>query len=78
MRDKEAIDHIDINTTRLKAPKIRCKGKGSPYAGEYYYDNATHTIHDKKQWMKENSIEGECKEVKKPSAFSKTKGVTRK
>lgn len=53
MRDKEAEDEVDRNTTRMKASKIRWTGRTSPIAGEYYYSNEKHRIYDK-QWYAEN------------------------
>lgn len=52
-RDKEAEDEIERNTTYMKATKIRWTGK-TGIVGEYYYDNETHTMHDKETWMKDN------------------------
>lgn len=54
-RNKEAEDEIERNTTRMKASKIRWTGK-TGVAGEYYYDNATHTMHDKEDWMSKNGV----------------------
>lgn len=51
MRDKEAEDPIERNTTRMKASKIRWTGHTGA-AGEYYYDNTTHTMWDKDDWLK--------------------------
>lgn len=55
-RDKEAEDEIERNTTKMKASKIRWTGKTGG-AGEYYYDNETHTVHDKDDYF--NSRGGE-------------------
>lgn len=55
MRDKYAEDDIERNTTRIDLSKCRWTGL-TGHAGEYYYDNATHTMHDKEVWMKENNI----------------------
>lgn len=55
-RDKEAEDEIERNTTKMKASKIRWTGK-TGCAGEYYYDNETHTVHDKEDYF--SSIGGE-------------------
>jgi archaellum biogenesis ATPase FlaH len=52
-RNKEAEDNIEKNTTTMKASKIRWTGK-TGQAGQYYYDNATHTMHDLDDWLKEN------------------------
>lgn len=52
-RNKEAEDPIEKNTTRMKASKIRWTGN-TGIAGEYYYDNQTHTMHDKDDWMAKN------------------------
>lgn len=52
MRNKEAEDEFERNCTRMKATKIRWTGKTSPFAGEYYYDNNTHQIFDKGDWLR--------------------------
>ncbi len=49
-RNKEAEDEIERNTTKMKASKIRWTGK-TGCAGEYYYDNETHTVHDKEDYF---------------------------
>jgi hypothetical protein len=54
-RDKEAENEFERNVTRMKATKIRWTGRTSPIAGEYYYDNATHTMFDKHKWLEEHS-----------------------
>lgn len=53
-RNKEAEDPIERNTTKMKATKIRWTGI-TGVAGLYYYDNTTHTLHDKHDWLKTNS-----------------------
>jgi archaellum biogenesis ATPase FlaH len=53
MRDKEAEDPIERNTTKMKASKIRWTGL-TGLAGEYYYDNPTHTMWDKDDWLAQN------------------------
>ena len=50
-RDKEAEDPIVRNTTIMKMSKCRWTGNTSPFAGKYYYDNETHTVHDYDDWM---------------------------
>lgn len=45
-RNKEAEDDVERNTTKMKMPKCRWTGN-TGMAGEYYYDNTTHTMHDK-------------------------------
>ncbi len=45
-RDKEAEDPVERNTTRVKVTKNRICGLTGP-AGEVYYDNETHTLHNK-------------------------------
>lgn len=50
-RDKEAEDYIVRNTTILKMSKCRWTGNTSPFAGKYFYDNATHTIWDYDDYM---------------------------
>lgn len=53
MRDKEAEDPIDRNTTQMKASKIRWTGL-TGNAGSYYYDNPTHTMWDLDDWLNTN------------------------
>lgn len=55
MRDKENPCEFERNVTRMKATKIRWTGRTSPYAGEYFYDNDTHTMYDK-DWYLENKM----------------------
>jgi KaiC/GvpD/RAD55 family RecA-like ATPase len=52
-RNKEAEDEIERNTTRMKASKIRWTGK-TGVAGEYFYDNASHTMFDKDDYLAKN------------------------
>lgn len=52
-RNKEAEDPVERNTTKMKASKIRWTGH-TGIAGEYYYDNATHTMHDLEDWISKN------------------------
>lgn len=52
-RDKENDDPIIRNTTFMKASKIRWTGNTGK-AGEYYYDNQTHTMWDKEDWAAKN------------------------
>ena len=54
-RNKEAEDEIERNTTKMKASKIRWTGK-TGVAGEYYYDNATHTMYDKEDWLAKHGV----------------------
>lgn len=54
-RNKEAEDEIERNTTKMKASKIRWTGK-TGVAGEYYYDNGSHTMFDKNDWMGKNGV----------------------
>lgn len=54
-RNKEALDDVERNTTVMKATKIRWTGK-TGIAGQYYYDNETHTMHDLDDWNKENGV----------------------
>lgn len=49
-RNKEAEDPLERNTTRAKASKIRWTGH-TGFSGEWYYDNATHTMHDLQDWL---------------------------
>lgn len=52
-RDKENEDPILRNTTIMKMSKCRWTGKTGK-AGEYYYDNQTHTMWDKDDWLAKN------------------------
>jgi hypothetical protein len=54
-RNKEAEDEVERNTTRMKASKIRWTGK-TGVAGDYYYSNETHTMHDKSDWLEKNGV----------------------
>lgn len=53
MRDKEAEDPDERNTTRAKLTKARGVGN-TGNAGEYYYDNRTHQLWDKDDWIAAN------------------------
>lgn len=55
-RDKMAEDEIDRNTTKVKIPKARGTGKTGK-AGEIYYENKTHRLHNKEEFFKENRQE---------------------
>jgi archaellum biogenesis ATPase FlaH len=57
MRDKEDPDDFNRNCTRMKVTKIRWTGKTSPCAGEYYYDNETHQVFDKSDWLEKHPVE---------------------
>lgn len=50
MRDKEAEDETERNTTYAKITKARGVGNTGP-AGCYYYDNKTHTLYDKEYYF---------------------------
>ena len=52
-RNKEATDDVERNTTVMKATKIRWTGK-TGIAGQYYYDNETHTMWDLDDWLIQN------------------------
>jgi len=51
MRNKEDEDEVGRNTTVMKMTKCRWSGQTSPFAGKFYYDNATHSLHDFDDWM---------------------------
>ncbi len=53
-RDKEAEDIIVRNTTIMKMSKCRWTGNTTPFAGKYYYDNRTHTVHDFDDWKEKH------------------------
>ena len=52
-RDKYNADEIVKNTTKLTLSKNRSGGETGD-AGELYYDNQTHTLHDKNEYMGSN------------------------
>lgn len=45
-RNKEAENEVERNVTTMKMTKCRWTGNTSPQAGKYFYENATHTLHD--------------------------------
>lgn len=53
-RNKEAENEIERNTTVMKMTKCRWTGRTSPFAGKYFYDNETHTLHDFDEWVANN------------------------
>ncbi len=55
-RNKEAPEEIDKNTTQMKMTKCRWTGS-TGMSGEYYYDNASHMLHDKQDWLEANGVE---------------------
>lgn len=61
MRDKYNEDIIIRNTTRVVLSKCRTTGLTGP-AGEWYYDNNTHTLHDKETFFANNTIEASIPE----------------
>ena len=54
-RNKYAADEIERNTTHVIISKCRWTGVTGP-GGEFYYDNSTHTLWDKQEWMENNPI----------------------
>lgn len=50
VRDKMSEDPVERNTTYIFISKNRDNGDTGP-AGEVYYDNETHTLHDKSAWL---------------------------
>lgn len=55
MRNKEEEDEVARNTTVMKLSKCRWSGMTSPFAGKFYYDNATHSLHDFEDWSSKNN-----------------------
>lgn len=55
MRNKEAEDPIERNTTKMKATKIRWTGV-TGYGGDYYYENTSHRMHDLNDWLNKKSF----------------------
>lgn len=56
-RNKYAEDEVERNTTRVTLGKCRTTGLTGK-AGDWYYDNNTHTLHDKETFLANNSVEG--------------------
>jgi archaellum biogenesis ATPase FlaH len=54
-RDKTSEDPITRNTTLLALSKNRDASDTGP-AGELYYEVATHTIHNKQEWLENNGV----------------------
>lgn len=52
-RDKLAEDPIEQNSTEIEVLKCRWSGN-TGYAGSWYYDNITHTIYDKEDYVQQN------------------------
>lgn len=52
-RDKLAEDLIEQNSTEIEVLKCRWSGN-TGYAGSWYYDNITHTIYDKEDYVQQN------------------------
>lgn len=55
MRDKYNEDPIVKNTTKLVLSKNRSGGETGD-AGELFYDNQTHVLHDKEEWLKSSGV----------------------
>ena len=49
-RNKEAEDEMEKNTTYMKMTKCRWTGS-TGMSGAYYYENATHTLYDKQDYL---------------------------
>lgn len=58
-RNKEHENEMFRNVTTMKMTKCRWTGRTSPTAGQFYYDNDTHTLHDFEEWLKQNPQEVE-------------------
>lgn len=56
MRNKNAEDNVEKNTTTVVLGKCRWSGN-TGLAGEIFYDNKTHTLYDKKDWMDKQGLE---------------------
>lgn len=52
-RNKEAAEDLEKNTTYMKMTKCRWTGN-TGMSGQYYYDNQTHTLYDKDDWLSNN------------------------
>ena len=52
-RDKLAEDPVEQNSTEIEVLKCRWSGN-TGYAGSWYYDNTTHTIYDKEDYVQQN------------------------
>ena len=53
MRNKDAENIQERNTTNISLAKNRLLGLTGP-AGQVYYDFETHTLHDLEEWSKQN------------------------
>ena len=53
-RDKESLNPLVKNTTRMKCSKMRWTGRTSPLVDEYFYDNDTHTMSSLDDYLKDN------------------------
>lgn len=53
-RNKEHESELIRNITKMKCTKMRWTGRTSPAAGEYYYDNETHTLYDLNDYLDSN------------------------
>jgi archaellum biogenesis ATPase FlaH len=51
-RNKEAESEIERNTTLMKCTKCRWTGRTAPIVGRYFYENATHLMHDLNEYMR--------------------------
>ena len=54
VRNKEAPDDFERNITTMKMTKCRWTGRTSPVAGQYFYDNESHTLYDLDDYVKEH------------------------
>lgn len=52
-RDKLAEDSVEQNSTEIEVLKCRWSGN-TGYAGSWYYDNTTHTIYDKDDYVQQS------------------------
>ena len=52
-RNKEADEELEKNTTYMKMSKCRWTGR-TGMSGQYLYDNSTHMLHDKEDWLEEH------------------------
>ncbi len=52
-RNKEAEEVLERNTTYMKMSKCRWTGN-TGMSGQYLYDNQTHKLHDKQDWLEAN------------------------
>lgn len=60
-RDKYAETELEMNTTNVYMPKCRWTGDAGD-AGNWYYDNSSHTVYELEDWLKMKGLDNEGEE----------------